>query len=86
MYKFLYSIVKDDIDLFSEYINSLGSGRLTTDNKIDFAIILWKCIPQKSAFAQELSYYLDEKLKDENYHLKFNIPPYIINAINHVIG
>jgi putative ATP-dependent endonuclease of OLD family len=86
LYKFLYSIVKDDIDLFSEYINSLGSGRLTTDNKIDFAIILWKCIPQKSAFAQELSYYLDEKLKDENYHLKFNIPPYIINAINHVIG
>lgn len=66
------------------YVDSLQEGCLSEDNIQNIAILLWKCTGNKAGFAQLLNEYLVSKLEGK-CKLKFNIPVYIMNAINHLI-
>jgi len=44
--------------------------------------MLWKCLPSKSEFAQNMAAYIDGHREDENF--KFIVPEYLEQAIKHL--
>lgn len=85
LYKFMKDNYESQINKADKYLNTFGERTLTANEKINVAIVLWKCISQKSTFAQDLSYRLD-KLIGPNQHPSFKVPQYIKDAITHVVG
>ena len=57
---------------------------MNDEEQQNVALLIWKCLPSKAEFAQALNSYLLEKL-DENSDIKFAIPPYIQDAIVHLV-
>lgn len=48
------------------------------------ALLMWKCLPGKAEFAQTLnSFLLDKKVIGGD--IKFTLPPYIQDAITHLV-
>lgn len=84
LYKFLENKYSRQVDKIQPYLSSFKDKYLTHDEKMDVAIVLWKCITHKSTFAQDLSYYLDN-LKKVEQPVSFVVPKYIMNAIIHVV-
>ena len=83
----LYTFIKDEIQpgFFNEiqyYMDTIKNGNLNNDEQMNVAILMWKCLPTKSEFAQELTEYIENNLdKAKN---SFKIPVYISSAINHL--
>lgn len=84
LYELLNNLNRDDLHKVDEYINSIGKQRMSQEEQQNVAILLWKCLPRKAEFAQELNVYLMGKMECER-DLKFTVPSYIKNAINHLI-
>ena len=84
----LYVLIKRDnpegMGRVDDYMASLGERNLTDDEQQNVAILMWKCLPDKAAFAQALNSYLMDKLEAGD-NVKFTIPTYIQAAINHLI-
>ncbi|MCQ2973889.1 MAG: AAA family ATPase [Bacteroidales bacterium] len=83
LYLFIKNNYKNQYVKIEDFINSKAGIDLQDDDKMDIAILLWKCIPQKSTFAQDLSMHLKDKLINSS-SFNFNVPDYIIDAINHL--
>lgn len=84
LYEFLKLLNNEKVALVDNYLNQLGPSNFGDNQKQNVAILLWKCIPSKAAFAQELNSFLLDKMEN-NVDVAFKIPPYIENAINHLV-
>ena len=85
---FLYKYIENEIqhELFSEvlkYMNTILSENMTENEQINVSILLWKCLPSKSEFAQDFTHYIENNL--EQAKLTFQIPSYIKEAIEHLV-
>ena len=83
LYKYIRQINSDGIAVVDNYIATIATANLTADEKKNVALLLWKCLPSKSEFAQNLSIYLETELN--SHTLVFELPQYIKNAINHLV-
>ncbi len=84
----LYELVKkvnaSGIELVDAYMEKLGDGHMSEEEQQNVALLMWKCLPGKAGFAQELNLFLLDKIGNEVTR-KFNVPSYIEEAINHLI-
>lgn len=69
--------------IVEKYVSSLPNEIFTEDEKQKIAILVWKALPPKAEFAQNLSYEIELELKKGTL-LEFVVPEYIEKAINHV--
>lgn len=87
-YKFVKTLVSEEriseINQYMDYLkNRTKDSKMNDDQQINVAILIWKSLPSKAVFCQELAEYIETNLtiaKEE-----FKIPSYISSAINHVI-
>lgn len=84
LYKYLESLVPEKIKKVYQYLEKVGAKPFSAEEKYNVALLLWKCMPGKSEFAQEFSSYLENKITTRE-KLEFNIPSYIKEAIGFVI-
>lgn len=84
----LYELIQREnavgIDKVNAYLTTIGDGVMNEEQQQDVALLMWKCLPGKAEFAQTLNAFLLEKMEAED-EVKFSIPTYILNAINHLI-
>ena len=84
LYEFVHSINEDGLNLVEEYMDSIAGEILTIEQQQNIAILLWKSLPGKAEFAQELNYFILEKLTSDCEN-KFTVPQYLVDAITHLI-
>ena len=84
----LYELIQREnaagIDKVNAYLTTIGDDVMSEEQQQNVALLMWKCLPDKAEFAQTLNAFLLEKMEAEN-EMKFAIPLYILNAINHLI-
>ena len=84
----LYKLIQIEnavgIDKVNAYLTTIGDVVMNEEQQQNVALLMWKCLPGKAEFAQTLSTFLLEKMEAED-EVKFAIPTYILNAINHLI-
>ena len=84
----LYELIRrtnaDSIGKVDAYLQSLGARDLNEEEQQNVALLMWKCIPSKAGFAQTLNTFLLNKI-DAGDDVKFTVPVYIQEAINHLI-
>lgn len=84
----LYELIRKDnadgIGKVDEYMTTLGDRDMTEEEQQNVALLLWKCLPGKAGFAQTLNAFLLDKMEADGA-VKFTVPTYIQNAINHLI-
>ena len=68
--------------ILQNYVDKLPNEIFTEDEKQKIAIILWKALPSKAEFAQNISYEIEEELK-KGKSIIFTVPKYIERAIKH---
>lgn len=84
-YKFLEKLISDNlISEISKYLSSLDGLEIDDDQQMNVAILMWKCLPSKAEFAQELAEYIEANL--DNAIKEFKVPSYISSSINHIIS
>lgn len=83
LYKYVRQINPDGIAVVTNYIATIATANLSIVQKENIALLMWKCLPSKSEFAQNLSIYLETELN--NHTLVFEVPQYIKNAVNHLV-
>lgn len=84
LYELVQQVNADDLAKVESYIAGLGNREMNDEEQQNVALLIWKCLPGKAEFAQTLNSYLLEKL-EENSDIKFTIPPYIQDAIVHLV-
>lgn len=84
LYEFLKSSYEEQVKKVEAYMDTFEDDDLNEKQQQNVALLLWKCLPDKAGFAQELDAFLTEKL-DTKENVKFKVPVYISNAINHLI-
>ena len=82
-YKYLEENASEKIRLVKMFLGTIEEDNLDEEHKYLLALLLWKCMPGKSLFAQDFAHYLENKsiLGECN----FSVPIYIQNAINFLI-
>ena len=84
----LYELIKrenpDGIDKVEEYMDTLGERNMTAEEQQNIALLMWKCLPGKAEFSQTLNSFLIDK-RDAGDEVRFEVPTYIRDAINHLI-
>lgn len=84
----LYELIKeenpDGIGNVDTYLGTLGEGAMSDEQQQNVALLMWKCIPCKAGFAQTLNAFLLDKLESGG-DMKFMVPSYICDAINHLV-
>ena len=65
-------------------MTSLGERDMIEDERQNVALLLWKCLPGKAEFAQSLNTFLLDQI-EAGGEVKFRVPDYIQEAINHLI-
>ena len=82
-YKYLEENASEKISLVKKFLDTIEKDNLDEEHKYLLALLLWKCMPGKSLFAQDFAHYLENKsiLGECN----FSVPIYIQNAINFLI-
>ncbi len=84
----LYELIKrdnsDGVDKVEEYMATLGERSMTEEEQQNVALLMWKCLPGKAGFAQTLNSYLLDKMEADD-NVKFKVPIYIQDAVNHLI-
>lgn len=83
LFKYIKKNNPKDIALIEDYINTIENLNLDSDEQMNVALLLWKALPGKSAFAQGLMVYLESEFNTGTCN--FKVPTYIQNAINHLI-
>jgi len=84
LYELVQQVNADGLAKVESYIAGLGNREMNDEEQQNVALLIWKCLPSKAEFAQTLNSYLLEKV-DENSDIKFAIPPYIQDAIAHLV-
>lgn len=84
----LYELIRrenaDGLRKVDEYITSIGEHEMSDVEQKNVALLLWKCLPGKAGFAQTLNAFLLDKI-EAGANIKFTVPSYIQDAINHLI-
>lgn len=84
----LYELIQRDnavgIDKVNAYMTTIEDGIMNEEQQQDVALLMWKCLRGKAEFAQMLNAFLLEKMEVER-DIKFTVPIYIQDAINHLI-
>lgn len=80
--KYIDSIENDKINQIIAYLSNFPDDIMADEEIRKVAILLWKTFPTKADFAQDFSIHLLENLAEAK--LSFNVPPYILNALNHL--
>lgn len=83
VYLYLKEIVPEKITLLDTYISTISREMLYMEEQYNIALILWKCMPKKSQFAQDFAEYLEGRIAEKQ--CKFTVPSYIQEAINFLI-
>lgn len=84
LYELIKKVNASGIELVDAYMEKLGDGHMSEEEQQNVALLMWKCLPGKAGFAQELNLFLLDKIENEDTR-KFNVPSYIEEAINHLI-
>lgn len=85
LYELIKKVNASGIELVDAYMEKLGDGHMSEEEQQNVALLMWKCLPGKAGFAQELNLFLLDKIENEDTR-KFNVPSYIEEAINHLIS
>lgn len=84
----LYELIQrnnaEGIDIVNAYLTTIGDSILNEEQQQNVALLMWKCLPGKAEFAQTLNAFLLDKMEVEK-DIKFTVPIYIQDAINHLI-
>lgn len=84
LYELIKKVNASGIELVDAYMEKLGDGHMSEGEQQNVALLMWKCLPGKAGFAQELNLFLLDKIENGGTR-KFNVPSYIEEAINHLI-
>lgn len=84
LYELIKKVNASGIELVDAYMEKLGDGHMSEEEQQNVALLMWKCLPGKAGFAQELNLFLLDKIENGGTR-KFNVPSYIEEAINHLI-
>ena len=84
LYELIKKVNASGIESVDAYMEKLGDGHMSEEEQQNVALLMWKCLPGKAGFAQELNLFLLDKIENEDTR-KFNVPSYIEEAINHLI-
>ena len=84
IFKYLKKLDNHKIAEVEKYIKSIKSDKLSDDEQMEISLLLWKCMPGKSDFAQGFIEYIEEQQKSEGA-INFIIPQYMIDAIDFLI-
>lgn len=84
----LYELIKQEntegINKVNSYMTGLGEREMSEAEQQNVALLMWKCLPSKAEFAQTLNSFLLDK-KGIGGDIKFTLPPYIQDAITHLV-
>lgn len=84
----LFELIKEvnakGIELVTTYMDQVAGSNMNEEEQQNVALLMWKCLPGKAEFAQILNSFLLDKIY-EGSDIKFNVPTYIEDAINHLI-
>lgn len=84
IFKYLKKLDNHKIAEVEKYIKSIKSDKLSDDDQMEISLLLWKCMPGKSDFAQGFIEYIEEQQESEGA-INFIIPQYMIDAIDFLI-
>lgn len=84
LYALIESLDNDSLAKVTTYIDSIQGNNFTPERKENIAILLWKCLPGKAEFAQELANAIIDNLRTENKK-DFKVPDYLADAIKFLI-
>lgn len=85
LYEFLQQHNKKGMDIVDSYISTIQGNNINDEEQQNIALLMWKCITSKADFAQELNSFLLNKLDKNKGKIEFTLPPYIKNAITHLV-
>jgi len=84
----LYELIQQEnpegINKVDSYMAGLGDKDMSEEEQQNVALLMWKCLPSKAEFAQTLNSFLLDK-KETGSDIKFTLPPYIQDAITHLV-
>lgn len=84
----LYELIKQEnaegIGKVDSYMLGLEDRDMNEEEQQNVALLMWKCLPSKAEFAQTLNSFLLDK-KEIGGDIKFSLPPYIQDAITHLV-
>ncbi|WP_260068839.1 ATP-dependent endonuclease [Paenibacillus sp. p3-SID867] len=81
LFKYLVDIENEKLGSIRTYLDQCSS-ELNEIERMNVALLTWKCLPSKSEFAQDFAHYLITNKTDVMQH--FTIPSYIKNAFAHL--
>ena len=84
LWKFLiqHPALKKKIDKIANYLATIDSDELSQEQQYILWLFVWKMLPSKAEFSQDLSIFLLEHKNDPDTW--FTVPPYIQQAITHL--
>ena len=85
LWKFLtqYQVIQKKMTKIGKYLDDIKSDTLSNEQQYYLWLLIWKMLPSKAEFAQDLAVYLKENL--EKARTNFNVPEYIKLAIEHIV-
>lgn len=84
LYELIRQVNSDGIDKVGSYMASLGDRDMNDVEQQNVALLMWKCLPSKAGFAQTLNAFLLDKMETGS-DIKFSVPTYLQEAINHLV-
>lgn len=81
--QYLKTNLKDRYDIVDGYLKSLPNEVFSLPERQKLAILVWKALPSKAAFAQDFSLAIENAVKS-NTPIVFNVPKYLLKSIKHV--
>lgn len=81
---FLKTIAPTKYQKIEDFVKTLPTGNFSQSDKEKIAILVWKALPSKAAFAQDFSLALDDEIQSGRKPT-FIVPSYIEKAIKHSV-
>lgn len=85
LYELIRQVNPEGINKVNSYMSGLGNRNMSDEERQNVALLMWKCLPGKAEFAQRLNLFLLDK-KEKCDEIKFTVPKYIQDAINHLVS
>lgn len=85
LYELIREVNPEGINKVDSYMSRFEDRDMNEEEQQNVALLMWKCLPGKAEFAQTLNSFLLEK-KETGGDIKFSVPAYIRDAINHLVS
>ena len=88
LHELIQQVNIEGIEKVDSYMSGFGDRDMSDEEQQNVALLMWKCLPGKAEFAQRLNSFLLDKLdrKEDGGDIKFTVPEYIQDAINHLVS